>query len=443
MSRLSVGLITTVLVISVLAPAAVGGATAQEDQVVVTVSLVDSNGDSLGSGVNFTVSWDGGSTNATTLSNGKEYIEVPNGSDIEVQVDDNEYIRNRPYVKANVVEETVEVPVAQSGQATITVERTNGNPVADAEVRVREGSTIETLTTDANGQVTTSRLEQRPASQPYELVVEKSGYLDLDTTLTLTETVNETVTLTSATRTLNVQVVDNNFDPARPIEDARVRIPDLGSLQTSDNGRTDFPVRVNSDYNVQVNKDGYSSAGKRVEVAEEDKEVTVGITRADELTVEATNNRVVVGETTRIRVYDEYNEPVSNAQVTIGGTNIGLTGQSGELDVPIDSAGNVTIEVSDAGETATVTVEGVDVGSGATPTPTPDDSTPTPVESTPTPTVDEPTPTADESTPTADESTPDDDTTDDDTTAGSNGPGFGVVATIVALVGALFVARRR
>ena len=441
MSRLSVGLVTTLLVISVLAPAAVGGVAAQEDQVVATVSLVDSNGDSVGSGVNFTVSWDGGSTNATTLSNGKEYIEVPNGSDIEVQVDDNEYIRNRPYVKANVVEETVEVPVAQSGQATITVERTNGNPVADAEVRVREGSTIETLTTDANGQVTTSRLEQRSASQPYELVVEKSGYLDLDTTLTLTGTVNETVTLTSATRTLNILVVDRNSDPAGPIEDARVRIPGLGSLQTSDNGRTDFPVRVNSDYNVQVNKDGYSSAGKRVEVAEEDKEVTVEITRTDELTVEATNERVVVGESTRIKAYDEYNKPVSNAQVTIGGTNIGLTGQSGELDVPIDSAGNVTIEVSDAGETASVTVEGVEVSSGETPTP--DDSTPTPVESTPTPTPAELTATPDESTPTADESTPDEETTDDDTTAGSNGPGFGVVATLVALAGALFVARRR
>jgi PGF-CTERM protein len=431
MSRLSVGLLTTLLVVSVLAPTAVGGATAQEDRVVVTISLVDSNGNSVGSGVNFTVSWDGGSTNTTTLSNGREYIEVPNGSNIDVEITDEEYVRNRPYEVRNVGDQTVEVPVAVSGQATISVVGESGSPVPDAEVRVREGSTIETLTTDENGEVTTDRIEQRSESQAYELVVEKPGYFDLESTLTVTGEVNKTVTLRSGTRTLNFRVVDDHFDPARPIENARVHIPDIGySSQTFESGETSTSVPVNREYTVQVNKEGYSSAGKRVEVEEESKNVTVQISRANDLTVEATNDRVVVGESTRIRVYDEYDELVSNAQVTVGGENVGRTSQTGEFDVRINSSGNVTIEVMDAGETASVTVRGVEVGEDPS-TPTPDPSTPTPVVSTPTPDPTTPTP------------TPEDETTDDDTTSGDSGPGFGVAAALAALAAALVLARRR
>ena len=432
MSRSSVGLITTLLVVSVLAPAAVGGATAQDDPVTVTLAVVDSNGDPV-SNADLTVTWaggDGGPKNVTTVANGKAFVDVPNGSTIEVQITDERYVRNRPLRAANARSQEIEVPVALSGQATITVDDQSGNPVEDAEVRVREGSTIETLTTDASGQVTTGRLEQRPASVAYELVVEKPGYFDLESTLAVTGTVNETVTLTSGTRTVNFRVVDDHFDPARPIGDARVRIPERGSLQTVDTGRTSIPVPVNREYTVQVNKDGYSSAGKRIAVDEDDLDVQVAISRADRLSVSAANDRVVVGESTRITVTDEYGDPVSNAQVSIGGQTAGLTDADGEYAVQIDTAGNVTVDVADAGETASVTVEGI--GTSTTPeqsTPTPDPPTPTPDQSTPSP--DDPTDRATED--------PDDETT----TAGGSGPGFGVVAAVAALAGVFVLARRR
>ena len=431
MSRLSVGVITALLVVSVFVPAAVGGATAQEDTVTITLAVVDSNGEPVGD-TDLTVTWadgDGGPKNVTTAGNGKAFVDVPNGSTIEVQINDDQYVRNNPLRYANVRGEEIEVPVALSGQATITVEGESGNPIADAEVRIREGSTIETLRTDASGQATTGRLEQRPASRAYELVVEKPGYFDLDSSLTLTGTVNETVTITSGTRTVNFRVVDDHFDPARPIENARVRVPNIYSSQTFENGETSTSLPVNREYTVQVNKDGYSSAGKRIAVDEEDKDVTVAISRADDLTVTAANDRVVVGESTRITVSDEYGDPVSNAAVSIGGERVGQTDADGQLEVTVDAAGNVSVDVADAGETASVTIEGIDVGSGETPTP--DDSTPTPEERTPTP---------DEGTPTPE---PDEETTDDDTTAGSSGPGFGVAAAIAALAGALALARRR
>jgi PGF-CTERM protein len=435
MPRLSVGLITTLLVVSVLAPAAVGGATAQDDTVTVTLAVVDANGDPVGN-TDLTVTWadgDGGPKNVTTASNGKAFVDVPNGSDITVEINDDDFVRNRPFERNNVRSEEIQVPVAMSGQATISVVGESGSPVPDAEVRVREGSTIETLTTDENGEVMTDRIEQRSESQAYELVVEKPGYFDLESTLTVTGEVNKTVTLRSGTRTLNFRVVDDHFDPPRAIENARVRIPDIGySSQTFESGETSTSVPVNREYTVQVNKEGYSSAGKRVAVEEESKDVTVQISRANDLTVEATNDRVVVGESTRIRVYDEYDELVPNAQVTVGGENVGRTSQTGEFDVRINSSGNVTIEVSDAGETASVTVQGVEIGEDPS-TPTPDPSTPTPVVSTPTPTPDPTTPTP----------TPEDETTDDETTSGDSGPGFGVAAALAALAAALVLARRR
>lgn len=431
MSRVSVGLLTALLVVSVFAPAAVGGATAQDDTVTVTLAVVDSDGDPVGN-TDLTVTWadgDGGPETVTTKSNGKALVDVPNGSDITVEIDDEEYIRNRPFERSNVGSEEIQVPVALSGQATISVVGESGNPISDAEVRVREGSTIETLTTDGNGEVTTSRLEQRSAGKAYELVVEKPSYFDLDSTLAVTGTVNKTVTLTSGTRTLNFRVVDDHYDPAEPIKGARVRIPNVYSSQTFESGETSTSVPVNSEYTVQVNKDGYSSVGKRVVVEEENKDVTVQISRTNDLTVEAKNDKVVVGEPTSITVLDEYDDPVPNAQVTVGGENVGRTSQSGELDVPINSAGNVSIDVSDAGQTASVTVEGIEAGSDPTPHP----GEPTPPVNTPTPT-----PTPDDDTP-----TPDDETDDDDTTAGDSAPGFGVVVAIAALAGALLLARRR
>lgn len=443
MSRSSVGLITALLVVSVLTPAAVGGATAQEDPVTVTLSVVDSNGDPVGN-TDLTVTWNdgnGGPKNVTTAANGKAFVDVPDGSNIEVQITDDEYVRNMPLRRVNVRSQEIEVPVALSGQATITVEGENGNPIADAEVRVREGSTLETLTTGASGQVTTDRLEQRSADEAYELVVEKPGYFDLDSSLVVTGTGNKTVTLKSGTRTINFRVIDDHFDPARPIQGARVRIPAIGnSLQTLESGETSTSVPVNREYNIQVNKDGYSSAGTRSAVEEEDKDVTVAITRADELTVTAANDRVVVGESTRITVRDEYDEAVPNAQVSIGGESVGQTDATGQLDVPIESAGNVSVQVADAGETASVTIEGVDIGSDDTPTP--EESTPTPDESTPTPEESTPTPTPVDETETETPTPADAGTTDEETTAGNSGPGFGVAAALAALAGTLLLARR-
>jgi PGF-CTERM protein len=121
---------------------------------------------------------------------------------------------------------------------------------------------------------------------------------------------------------------------------------------------------------------------------------------------------VVVGESTQVTVTDEYGEPVSNATVRIGDSEIGQTDADGRLTVPIDSPGNVTITVADGSLSASTTVESFDPD--ATPEPTATETA---------------TATATETAATE--------------TPGEDGPGFGVLPALVALAGVLLFARRR
>lgn len=137
----------------------------------MTVAVVDSNGDPVGN-LDLTVSWASGSKNITTASNGKAFVDVPNGTDIEITVHDEEYVRNSPFVKFNVGSEEVKVPVSLGGQATLTVQSANG-PESDATIEVYDsGISVETLTTDAKGEATTRRLERGQ----YGIRVTKPGF---------------------------------------------------------------------------------------------------------------------------------------------------------------------------------------------------------------------------------------------------------------------------
>jgi len=431
MSRSSVGVITTLLIISVLAPGAVGGATAQEDDLVtMTVTVVDSNGDPV-SNLDLTVTWNGGEggpKNVTTTASGKVLVDVPNGSNVEIQVNDDEYVRNKPYVVFNANGGDVEVPVSLSGQATLSVQSASG-PVPNAKIQLYDsGVSLSTLTTGPDGTVQTRQLEQKE----YCLRVTKPGYVTNETTLSLTGNVTKDIRLRAGTTEVTFKVVDDHFSPPQPVADAQVSIPGISySSRTFENGQTSTTVPVNRDYTVSISKEGYDSTARTFSVGENPRSVDLSIQREDDLSVQAVNDRVVVGESTRITVTDEYDTPVSGARVTANDQTIGRTDDAGQLDVPINSAGNVTVSVTEGGVSASVTIEGIEAGSDPTPepsTPTPEPSTPTPAPTTPTPSTPEPTETEEGG---------------DGETAGSSGPGFGVVATLAALGAAFVLARRR
>ncbi|MEF8784814.1 MAG: carboxypeptidase-like regulatory domain-containing protein [Haloarculaceae archaeon] len=421
MSRLSAGVVTTLLVVSVLAPGAIGGAIAQDDTVTVTLAVVDSNGDPVGN-TDISVTWngdEGGPINETTAGNGKAFVDVPRGADLEVEIDDDEYVRNSPFVKFNAAEEEIRVPVSLSGQATLTVQSDTG-PVSDAKITLFQGgSSVETVRTNDSGAATTRRLERGK----YGLRVEKAGFYTNDSEFELTGDTETQVALERGTVPVDFRVVDEHFDEARPVDNATVAIPQIGySSRTFDNGETATSVRVNREYTAEVSKDGYETVSQRFTVGEEPASVDITISRADTLNVRSANNRVVVGESTRITVTDEYGEPVPNAAVRVGGQSASRTNDDGEAEVTINATGNVTVTVSDAGLSASVTVEGVETGSDLTPT-----ATPTPESPTPSP---EPAET-------------DEMTTEPEETAGDSGPGFGIAVTLAALAGVLALARRR
>ena len=140
--RLSVGL-CAVLVLGALAavPTAVS---AQEDQVTISATVVDQDGRSVGGGIDVTAQWDGGSANGTTASSGQVLLDVPRGANVSIQIDDDRYVRNSPYIVEDATAESVDVPVATSATADITVRNTNNETVEGARVYLYRGATIVT-----------------------------------------------------------------------------------------------------------------------------------------------------------------------------------------------------------------------------------------------------------------------------------------------------------
>ena len=77
---------------------AVGGAAAQsESQVTLTVSVLDQTNTSIG-GATITASWEGGERTATTASNGRAFIDVPEGETVELDAEHEDFVRNHPLV---------------------------------------------------------------------------------------------------------------------------------------------------------------------------------------------------------------------------------------------------------------------------------------------------------------------------------------------------------
>lgn len=405
MSRSLTSALALALVVAAAVQGGIGVATA--DDVTLEITVVERGGFEAG-GVGLSVTWDGGDggpVNETTRSNGKALVDVPEGSDVSIDIDDEDYTRNRPYTANNVEGGEITVPVSDAGRATFVVEGEGGR-LADATVEIRDAAgRVDRQTTDESGVARTALLEQ----DEYTVRVTAPRHLGEETSIEITNVEkNETVDLQRADVDATVTVVDDHFDDPRPIEDASVRVSDLGTtLTTGEDGTGTMSVPVNSRLDVVVTKEGYGRERTRLRIEEEPVSTEVSIQRSSRVNVESINRRVVVGESTVVAVTDEYDRPVEGATINVGEETIGETDPQGELSVPIEQEGNVTIEARSGGKSASTTVEGVDPSSEDTPTG--DDETPTPGGT---------------------------------ETPGEDGAGFGVVVAALALVGAGLLARR-
>lgn len=385
------------------------GVAAAED-VALTVSVVDQNGDPV-DGATVEAVWGDGETTATTASNGKVFIDVPKGSDIELDIDDDRYVRNQPLLIENATEREVEVPVFRQGNSSITVVDTDGEPLPEATVRIqRDGEAITSGETDSDGLFEAESIEQGP----YRVSAVKPGFYSVEENLTVAAKTETEITLESGRVTLNVDVVDDHFEEPQTLSDARVLVesdPFDADVRASD-GSASLNVPVNTRYRVIATKDGYEGTPRQLSVREKPRAVTVTAQRVPELTVRASNSRVIVGETTRIEVTNAYDEPVSGATVRVNDEAVGETDDRGELSVEIDSAGEATIVASDGQiDSEPITVTGIDPS-------TPDEDE-----------DEEPAETSDGTSPETPEEQPEDT------------PGFGIAVAIIALF-LVFTARR-
>jgi hypothetical protein len=167
---------------------------------------------------------------------------------------------------------------------------------------------------------------------------------------------NQDQTIEEDSVSVTFSVTDDHFDPARPVQDATVDIPSIGSVQTRSNGEATLNLPVNSRHDIDVRKDEYQLTEQRISVGESQKTVAVNVSRTPELNVDAPN-RTVIGESVSIEVTDEYDEPVAGANVTRDGELVGTTDETGEIDVTVDSAGQVNYTVDARDNSTTVSIE--------------------------------------------------------------------------------------
>ena len=374
-ARIGVFVLTLALTLAL----ALGGASAQ-DQTTLTVSVVDQDGDPVG-GVDVEATWeatDGDEQTATgtTASNGKVFIDVEPGADVELDVDDDEYVRNRPLEVDDATESDVELEVSQSGTVSVDVVDGRDRSQSDARVRIRDGGRlIDSGETDSTGRFDSDRLER----DTYDITVVKPGYFETTRSVRVTDGTDVTVTLDRGTVTVEVRVVDDHFDPPVTVEAGTVSAAsETYSTEASvTDGEAALNVPVNDEYTIEASVDGYTGDPTSVEVDESMVETNVSVQRTPMLAVERTNERVVVGETTRMTVTNAYDEPVEGASIEVDGAAVGETDDDGEVDVPIDEAGERRVVATADGVTSDpVTIQGVEPGSdGASEGETSEDTT--------------------------------------------------------------------
>lgn len=375
--RAAVLLFTLVLLGQPLAMTGTASA-ATTDQVTLTVSVELADGTPV-AGADLTAVWDGGSATATTASNGKAFIDVEEGADVNITMDHPDYTLNFPHQVADADERDVTIEVAPKASASITVEDADG-PVEGATVRfTRNRRTVASDVTGSDGQASSGVIEEGT----YRVAVIRSKYLTNRSDFEISGETSHVMKIERGFVSVEFSVVDPHFDPPKAVPDATISVKGVGTVNTQSNGIQQVSVPVNAKFDVVVSKDDYQQVRGIVRTRERDTSLTIQLRRAPNLSVEPFNRNIVVGERVSVRVTDEYDDPVSGATVYRNERNVGLTDENGEAVIEIPDTGEHRITAENGSiSSAPVTVMGVSPdGSDETPVVTP---TPSPSQATPT-----------------------------------------------------------
>ncbi|WP_306052861.1 carboxypeptidase-like regulatory domain-containing protein [Natronococcus wangiae] len=354
-----IALLVAALVIT--APLVGAGTVVASDNVTLTVTVTDDDENAVG-GAQVAASWDDGERTDETRSNGRALIDVPSGADVEVDVEHDDLVLNNPKEVGTVSDHTtVAVDLYPEIDGEITIVE-NDTPIADATVTLtKDGDTRAAAagTTDDDGVFVAEGVEVGS----YDVDVEKAGYYDESTDVDLRSTDGTTVALESGTERVTFSVVEGYFD--EPLRTDVTILQDGvrdATLSTNADGERTIPLVVNTEYTAVIEDDGYDDASNEREftVGESATEVDYVVERAPALTLEASNERVLVGETVGVEVTDEYGDPVDDAEIVLDGSTAATTDADGEASVTIETHGELELTAQDGGVTDTIVIDGVD-----------------------------------------------------------------------------------
>lgn len=330
-----------------------------QSTVTLTVTVTDNLNNAIDD-VKLTATWDDGSSTAETASNGMAFLDVKEGARVEIETTHSAYTRNNPFVVEEAKEDEIDIVVSQKADATVTVVD-EGSSVSEASVtmyRSNQDRKAAQGQTDGNGVFESGTIEQGT----YRIIAEKEGYLVNETTVRVTGSTETNVAIEEEIVNVEFSVTDDNFEEPKAVKDATVEIQGATSatLSSSGTGTTSIGLPVNAEYTITVQKDGYVSAKRTIQVDETSRDVPVTLNREPSLTLEATNDQVVVGQEVQLTVTDEYGEQVEGATISVDGEDVGQTNADGVYRASIDSAGEHAITAAaDDVDSEEITVEGV------------------------------------------------------------------------------------
>lgn len=408
--------------------------TAQQTVVEAEVIVEDRSGTRL-SNIRVTAEWgDGESDSATTSSAGRALLDVPNNANVEFFVNDtaNQFVRNHQPVTVGPanIDDAVTIQMAQWGQTEFTVVDAEDEPVPEATLRLfHEGDTrlVDLVTTGEDGTVSVSGIEQRS----YDVAISRAGFNRSDQTIEVADGGAETFEIERHRVNVDFTVRDDHFEEPRPLEDATVDIESVGSpLPTDESGETQARIPVNDNYRVTVLLEGYREATRTLRLSQRPTSLEITTQRTRSISINQLQNAIVVGQPTQVTITNAYAEPVEGATVLLNDETVGQTDAQGQIVFNISQAGDNTIEAKSRGLTASTTLQGVDPDAGGSEDTDGSDGG-----------TEEQTDSTDESDDETDASTSEDGADDGDS-ADAIGPGFGVAAALVALLGVGLLTRR-
>ncbi|WP_318569157.1 carboxypeptidase-like regulatory domain-containing protein [Salinigranum marinum] len=356
-------LTVTLVVVASLAGASgpVGAQSQSESELVtLTVELVVPSSNQRVGGAELVARWDGGQTTATTASNGRAFLDVPEAATVEITIGDSDYTRNEPYRIRVATEREHTIEVARKAELDVVVRDAEG-PVGDARVVLRQDDlAVATGRTDSSGRFQSGTVAQGR----YTLSVVRPGYYRTTTDIVVAGSPEQTVNIESGRVDYDIAVEDPHFDPAQPVANATVSIEGVGNRTTDERGAVGTLVPVNSDVRVRVSKAGYGTVTETITVNESEGSASFSLSREPSLSLTTLNERVVVGEVVAVEVTNAYGEPAGGVALLLDGERVGQTDSGGEAAVRIEEAGDHELRARRGEATSTaVTVRGVGEGS--------------------------------------------------------------------------------